>query len=142
MRMQSWENAGVRVLDDTYNANADSMIAALQTLVDIPCTGRRIAVLGDMAELGESGAEAHREIGRAAANVGVGQLIAVGRSAAEMAKAARDAGLLRVFEMPDVESAAAAVKRFFKPGDVVLLKASRATRLDRVADVLRGANGK
>jgi len=65
MRLQLWERNGVRVLDDAYNANADSMLAALQTLHDLPVEGRRIAVLGDMAELGEHTQTAHREVGRA-----------------------------------------------------------------------------
>lgn len=137
MRMQLWEANGVRVLDDAYNANADSMITALKALMDLPGHGRRIAVLGDMAELGPSSASAHEEVGRTAARLGVGQLIAVGAMASAMAGAARAAGLTRVFEFSEVESARAAIKRFFKPGDLVLLKASRATRLERVANVLR-----
>jgi UDP-N-acetylmuramoyl-tripeptide--D-alanyl-D-alanine ligase len=142
MRMHLWEAHGVQVLDDAYNANADSVAAALQALVEIPCSGRRIAVLGDMAELGIHSVPAHEEIGRRAAELGVGQLISVGKMAGVMANAARQAGLTRVFEFGDVESAAEAVKRFFKPGDLVLLKASRATQLERVGDVLRGTNGK
>lgn len=137
MRMQLWEANGVRVLDDAYNANTDSMITALKALMDLPGQGRRIAVLGDMAELGPHSASAHEEVGRIAAEMGVGQLIAVGAMASVMARAARAAGLLRVFEFAEVESARAAIKRFFKPGDLVLLKASRATRLERVANVLR-----
>ena len=140
MRMQLWEANGVRVLDDAYNANADSMLAALRTLVELPWPGRRIAVLGDMAELGEHSLSAHGEVGRAAAELGVGQLIAVGRMASVMGAAARAAGLMRVFEFSDVDAAAQAIQRFFKPGDLVLLKASRATRLERVADVLRQAD--
>ena len=137
MRMQLWEANGVRVLDDAYNANTDSMISALRALMELPGHGRRIAVLGDMAELGPHSATAHEEVGRVAAELGVGQLIAVGAMASAMAGAARAAGLLRVFEFAEVESARAAIKRFFKPGDLVLLKASRATRLERVANVLR-----
>ena len=137
MRMQLWEANGVRVLDDAYNANTDSMIIALKALMELPGHGRRIAVLGDMAELGPYSASAHEEVGRIAAELGVGQLIAVGVMASVMARAARAAGLLRVFEFAEVESARAAIKRFFKPGDLVLLKASRATRLERVANVLR-----
>ncbi len=137
MRMQLWEANGVRVLDDAYNANTDSMISALKALMELPGHGRRIAVLGDMAELGPHSATAHEEVGRVAAELGVGQLIAVGAMASAMAGAARAAGLLRVFEFAEVESARAAIKRFFKPGDLVLLKASRATRLERVANVLR-----
>jgi len=137
MRMQLWESNGIRVLDDAYNANADSMLAALQTLQDLPCKGRRVAVLGDMAELGAHSEAAHLEVGRRAAEAGVGQLFAIGKMAAITAKGARDAGLNRVFEFADPESAASAVKSFLKPGDVVLLKASRAARLERVAEVLR-----
>ena len=141
MRMQLWEANGVRVLDDAYNANADSMLAALQTLQDIPCKGRRVAVLGDMAELGSHSEAAHLEVGRRAAESGVGQLFAVGQMAAVMAKAAREAGLNRVFEFLDAESAAAAVKSFVKAGDVVLLKASRTTHLERIGELLRPADG-
>ncbi|HEY1490159.1 MAG TPA: UDP-N-acetylmuramoyl-tripeptide--D-alanyl-D-alanine ligase, partial [Verrucomicrobiae bacterium] len=137
MRMQLWESNGVRVLDDAYNANADSMLAALQTLQDMPCKGRRVAVLGDMAELGSHSEVAHTEVGRRAAEAGVGQLFAIGKMAPVMAKAARDAGLNRVFEFLDADAAASAVKSFVKPGDVVLLKASRVARLERVAETLR-----
>jgi len=137
MRLELWEHGGVRVLDDAYNANADSVVAALQTLQDLPCKGRRVAVLGDMAELGAHSEAAHEEIGRRAAELGVGQLFAVGKMAPIMARGARGAGLNRVFEFADVETAAAAVKSFVKSGDVVLLKASRTTRLERIGEMLR-----
>ena len=94
-------------------------------------------MLGDMAELGAHSESAHDEVGRRTAELGVGQLFAIGKMAPVMARAARDAGLNRVFEFADVETAAAAVKSFVKTGDVVLLKASRATRLERIADLLR-----
>ena len=137
MRLELWEQSGVRVLDDAYNANADSVVAALQTLLELPCKGRRVAVLGDMAELGAHSEAAHEEIGRRAAELGVGQLFAVGKMAPIVGRAARCAGLNRVFEFADVDTAAAAVKSFVKRGDVVLLKASRATRLERIGEVLR-----
>ena len=137
MRLELWEHDGVRVLDDAYNANADSVGAALQTLQELPCKGRRVAVLGDMAELGTHSEAAHEEIGRRAAELGVGQLFAVGKMAPAMARGARGADLNRVFEFADVDTAAAAVKSFVKSGDVVLLKASRATRLERIGQVLR-----
>ena len=116
MRLQFWEANGVRVLDDAYNANADSMIAALETLCDLPLQGRRVAVLGDMAELGAHSEAAHAEVGRRAAELGIGQLFAVGKMAPVMAKAARDAGLNRVIEFADVEAAVKAVKEFFESG--------------------------
>jgi UDP-N-acetylmuramoyl-tripeptide--D-alanyl-D-alanine ligase len=137
MRLQIWEANGVRVLDDSYNANADSMLAALQTLHDLPCSGRRVAVLGDMAELGPHTAEAHREIGRRSVELGVNRLVAVGRFARETAQAAEVAGLKDVSEFADVASAAGAVKKIVKPGDVVLLKASRATRLEKIGEALK-----
>jgi len=137
MRLELWEHNGVRVLDDAYNANADSVVAALLTLRELPCKGRRVAVLGDMVELGAQSEAAHDEIGRRAAELGVGQLFAVGKMSPVVARAARGAGLNRVFEFVDVDTAAAAVKSFVKSGDVVLLKASRAIRLERIGEVLR-----
>lgn len=139
MRLEVYERNGVRVLDDAYNANADSVIAALRTLTELPCKGRTVAVLGDMAELGRHTESAHREVGRLAAELGVGQLFAVGKMAPVTAKAAREAGLSRVMEFGDVDTAAGAVKNFVRPGDLLLLKASRVARLERIADVLRGA---
>jgi len=138
MRLQLWETNGVQVLDDSYNANADSMNAAIQTLYDFPCAGRRIAVLGDMAELGEFGPDAHAEIGRRAAQLGVDHLFAVGRMAPVVAGAARGAGLAGATEFGDIETAGLAVKEFVRSGDVILLKASRATRLERIGIILRG----
>jgi len=139
MRLQFWEAGGVRVLDDTYNANADSVLAALETLCDLPLQGRRVAVLGDMNELGAHSEAAHAEVGRRAAELGIGQLFAVGKMAPVTARAARDAGLARVIEFADVEAAVNAVRSFLKTGDVVLLKASRAVRLERIAETLRAA---
>ena len=141
MRLQLWDLKGVCVLDDAYNANADSMIAALRTLQELPCKGRRVAVLGDMAELGAYSQAAHEEAGRLAAEYGVEQLFAVGKMAAVIAEGARKAGLRRVLEFADVEPTAAAVKSFIKSGDALLLKASRATRLERVTEILRAVEG-
>jgi UDP-N-acetylmuramoyl-tripeptide--D-alanyl-D-alanine ligase len=139
MRLQLWEAGGVRVLDDSYNANADSMLAALQTLKELPCAGRRIAVLGDMAELGAQSAAAHAEVGRWAAQAGLERLYTVGTSARLLAASAFQAGLRQVCGLDDVALAAGAVMNFIRPGDVILLKASRATGLDRVGTALREA---
>lgn len=138
-RLQSWETRGVRVLDDSYNANADSMLAALQTLRDMPCAGRRVAVLGDMAELGPHSLAAHEEIGRRAAQLDVHTLFAVGKMAARLAGAARAAGMSHVFEFVEAAAAAEAVRSYVAVGDAVLIKASRVTRLERVAESLRPA---
>jgi UDP-N-acetylmuramoyl-tripeptide--D-alanyl-D-alanine ligase len=137
MRLQLSLAGGVRLLDDTYNANADSMLAALETLRALPCPGRRVAVLGDMAELGASSGPAHAEAGRRAAELGLDQLFAVGTRAAEMAASARGGGLRNAVEFSDAEEAARAVNGFVQPGDVVLVKASRAMRLERITETLR-----
>jgi UDP-N-acetylmuramoyl-tripeptide--D-alanyl-D-alanine ligase len=142
MRMQVWTVNGVRVLDDAYNANADSVLAALETLKEFPCQGRRVAVLGEMAELGPHSAEAHAEVGRRAAETGVDQLFAVGKMAGVMGAAARAAGLMHVTELGEAETGATAVKHFVRSGDVVLIKASRASRLERVGEALRGERKK
>jgi UDP-N-acetylmuramoyl-tripeptide--D-alanyl-D-alanine ligase len=142
MRMQLWTTSGVQVLDDCYNANADSMLVALATLRELPCRGRRVAVLGDMAEQGPHSPAAHHEVGRRAAESGVGQLFAVGKMAPLVASAARDAGLTRVLEFADVETAASAVKQFVREGDLVLLKASRSSRLERIGEALRAGEKK
>lgn len=137
MRLQPMNWNGICVLNDAYNANADSMLAALETLQEIPCAGRRVAVLGDMAELGAQSAMAHEEVGRKTAESGVHQLFAVGKMAAVLAGAARGAGMLGVGEFSDVAKTADALKLFLKAGDVVLLKASRAMRLERLVELLQ-----
>jgi len=139
MRMQFWEARGVRVLDDAYNANADSMLAALQTLADLPCSGKRVAVLGDMAELGEHTAGAHEEIGRRAGELGIDRVIAVGQFARHTADAASQAGVRDASIFQNVLAAAAELPRIVEAGDLVLLKASRATGLERVGDALKKA---
>lgn len=141
MRMQLWQAAGVRVLDDSYNANADSMLAALQTLHDLPCSGRRVAVLGDMAELGEHAAAAHREVGRRVGELGVQQLVAVGKFAFQLTVAAKAAGTLNVLEFPDVSSLARVVGSLAQTGDLILLKASRSVGMERVGEALRKGLG-
>ena len=140
MRLQMYEASGVNVLDDAYNANVDSMLAALLVLQELPCKGRRVAVLGDMAELGAHSEAAHAEIGRRAAELGVEQLIAVGKMAGTMAQAARGAGLSRVIELADAEAAVTSIKSFLKAGDTVLLKASRSSRLERIANALKAGD--
>jgi UDP-N-acetylmuramoyl-tripeptide--D-alanyl-D-alanine ligase len=127
----------VHPLDDSYNANADSMRAALDTLRDFPCSGRRAAVLGDMAELGSHSVEAHSEIGQYAATAGVERLFVVGNMAPVVAGAARQAGLAEVDEFRDVANVVNAVREYLCPGDVLLLKASRKSGLERIANRLR-----
>lgn len=141
MRLQLRHIDDFTVLDDAYNANADSMGAALETLRQFPCRGRRIAVLGDMAELGAASLPAHEEIGRKAAVGNIDFLFAVGNSSQAMAAAARNAGLRDVLELRDPDRAGPAVTEIVRPGDVVLVKASRAAKLERVVEFLSSRFG-
>ena len=136
-RLQLWDFAGLRVLDDCYNANADSMRAALETLRVLACAGRRIAVLGDMAEQGRHSAALHEEVAQYAVSTGIQHLFAVGEWAAVSGQAARAAGLDSVREFRDPETAADALLAFAREGDLVLVKASRAMRLEVVVEALR-----
>ena len=135
MRLELWEANGIQVLDDSYNANADSMLAALDTLSELPTCGRRIAVLGDMAELGKHTEAAHTEVGRRVAQLGIDLLVAIGKYAGVTTKAA---GAGKQFR--DVESACAGIPELVQPGDLVLLKASRAMRIERVGEFLKNAS--
>lgn len=137
MRMEASMVSGVTVINDAYNANADSTAAALETLAEIDCDGRRVAVFGDMAELGAQSEAAHAEAGARAANSGVDALFVVGEFAHFTADAAREAGLSEIYKFEDVSALAAALKAELTPGDVVLIKASRASRLERVEQALR-----
>jgi UDP-N-acetylmuramoyl-tripeptide--D-alanyl-D-alanine ligase len=141
MRLQMSNPGGIRVLDDSYNANADSMLAALQTLREFPCAGRRVAVLGDMAEQGDCARAAHFEVGWRAASSRLDQLFAVGRQSCAIAAAARSRGFNSIVEIDEVDQAAQAVKEFARPGDVVLVKASRSMRLERITELLRESGG-
>jgi UDP-N-acetylmuramoyl-tripeptide--D-alanyl-D-alanine ligase len=135
-RMEVRVMDGVCVLDDAYNANVDSVLAALRTLGEIPCAGRRIAVLGEMAETGVHARSLHAEVGRMAASLAVDLLFAVGPMALVIGEAARQAGLGAVQELDDAEAAAELLARTARPGDVILVKASRRARLERVSDTL------
>jgi UDP-N-acetylmuramoyl-tripeptide--D-alanyl-D-alanine ligase len=127
---------GWRVLDDSYNAAPDSMIAALDLLASLP--GRRVAVLGEMLELGEGAAAAHRQVGGHAART-ADLLIAIGAPASDYAAAARAAGLEgdAVFEVADRDRALALLVTVLRPGDVVLVKASRGIELDLLVEGLQ-----
>ena len=127
-----------RVLDDTYNAAPDSMVAALELLASLP--GRRLAVLGEMLELGETALEAHVSVGaRAAACADV--LLCVGEGAAAYAEGARDAGMnpAAIHRPPDQEVAFGLLLHILRPGDVVLLKGSRGVALDLLVGRLKDA---
>lgn len=141
-RMAAAEAAsGAQLIDDTYNASPVSVAAALEFLRETPVADgrRRIAVLGDMLELGPDEERLHREIGERAA-VAADGLVAVGERGRWIAEAARAAGAAKVSHAADAEEAAVVLERDHAPGvgDLVLLKASRGIGLDRTVDLLRG----
>ena len=125
------------LLDDSYNANAESTLAALQTLRDLPFGAKKIAALGDMAELGPETEQCHLEVGRAAALLKVDYLIAIGRHARLMATGAREAGLSEVEVFDDPLSAAQKIRSLLGPEDVLLIKASRSSRLEQITQYLQ-----
>lgn len=133
-RLQIKRIRGVQFIDDSYNANPDSMKAALRTLVELDSEGKRIAVLGEMRELGAESASGHREVGEAAADFAIDHLIAVGEAAAPIADAARDAGLQNAATARSTSQAAEMLHDIAAPGDLVLIKGSRAARTELVLE--------
>lgn len=127
---------GVVLLDDSYNANPDSVAAALRALAAMPAR-RRIAVLGDMLELGGSAVDEHRAAGRLAAELGTDVVLASGGYGGEVAAAAQAAGS-RGIAAADIEEAAARLDELLQEGDVVLLKGSNGSGVWRLADRLAG----
>jgi len=131
---------GVTVVNDAYNANPESMVAALDALVALGRgSGARPprptwAVLGEMRELGDAAGAAHEQVGRVAAQRGVTNVVVVGAAASGVATGASEAGGGTVVTaVPDVDAAVSLLRERLVPGDVVLVKASRAAGLERVA---------
>ncbi|MDZ4064052.1 MAG: UDP-N-acetylmuramoyl-tripeptide--D-alanyl-D-alanine ligase, partial [Coriobacteriia bacterium] len=139
MRMQVFESAtGIHVINDAYNANPTSMRAAVETLAGMSAAGRRIAVLGDMAELGSLSELAHFHIGEEIARSGIDILVTVGELGARFADGARAAGMDTEAIRPcaTVEEASEVLDDLLSPGDVVLVKASRVMGLERVVEAI------
>lgn len=139
-RMNVRHGRGLTVLDDTYNANPESVIAALDTLQTLaaPAHRRPVAILGDMRELGALARERHEAIGRAAA-ARVALLFAYGPESEATARAAREAGLERVVHDTNFDALCARALNEVRPSDVVLVKGSRGMRTERFVSALLGA---
>jgi UDP-N-acetylmuramoyl-tripeptide--D-alanyl-D-alanine ligase len=139
MRLQ-WQSAGtVRVLNDAYNANPHSMRAALDTAAALHADGRRVAVLGDMKELGQASERYHKEIGQAvAAAKAFDLLVCVGQQASLIADTAIASGVPAeaVSRFEDAVTASLAVPALLRDGDLVLLKGSRSMRLEEIAKAI------
>ena len=135
MRGQRLERHGVVVWNDCYNSNPEAAQSMIDVLRDTPAA-RRIAVLGEMLELGHAAEELHRRVGRYAAEQGVDLLIGVRGGAHAMVEAAREAGLgpgaARFFEDP--AEAGDYARHAARPGDAALFKGSRGVRMERALE--------
>jgi UDP-N-acetylmuramoyl-tripeptide--D-alanyl-D-alanine ligase len=131
---------GITVVNDAYNANPEALQAALSALAAMARGRRAFAVLGHMTELGAQAGELHEQAGRQAARAGLAGLIVVGEEAAPMLAGAKADPSWRgeLLQVPDAAAAVTEVERLARPGDVVLVKASRAANLQRVALALTG----
>jgi UDP-N-acetylmuramoyl-tripeptide--D-alanyl-D-alanine ligase len=138
MRMQEEIIDGVRVLNDTYNANPASMAAAISALAAIK-GGRKFAILGEMLELGSTASRSHFDTGRLAGASGVYMLVLVGEHAPDAAQGAIEAGMPEenIFIAPGPEKAASIAAEFLKPGDVALVKGSRGSRMELAVERLK-----
>lgn len=133
-RLQIKEVNGVQFLDDSYNANPDSMKAALRTLVELHADGKKIAVLGEMRELGSETEHGHQEVGQEAAALEIDQLIGIGEMGALIVDAAKKAGLEKSNTVESTADAAELLIDIAEPGDLVLIKGSRLARTEDVIE--------
>ena len=130
---------GATIYDDTYNSNPYALGRALTLLDQADVTGRRIAVIGDMLELGDKELDYHRDAGRAIPK-SVDTVIGVGKRSRALLDGAREAGFGNgnLHHFDDAQSAAGFLATFIRPGDLVLIKASRGIGLDRIVNLLTG----
>ena len=120
------------VINDAYNANPDSMVAALKAATQLTVKGRRVAALGRMGELGKESAAAHRRVGKAVAAFEFDYLVTVGDEARLIADAASSGGLKSVDRADTHEQAIEALLDYLEPGDLLLVKGSLSSAMDRV----------
>jgi UDP-N-acetylmuramoyl-tripeptide--D-alanyl-D-alanine ligase len=139
MRSQLLELKEFWVLNDAYNANPASMRSALETLSGLGPSGQKIAVLGDMLELGGPGEVAHREVGREVARAGIRYLITMGPLAEQIAEGALSAGMdeSRIIRCQGPEDAGQAILRVARSGDYILIKGSRKMKMERILEFIK-----
>ncbi len=123
------------IINDAYNASPLSMSAAIRTMKEI-AKGRRVAVLGDMLELGDVAKEAHRRVGEELAKSGAAVLVTRGSLGEEIAAGAEAAGMTEVYRAASHEEAAAKLKEILHPGDTVLFKGSHGMQMDKIIELL------
>ncbi len=126
------------IIDDTYNASPDSMKASINVLCDMPCKGRRFAVLGDMLELGENSEAYHRDIGRYLLSKDVDEVYVIGELAAYIKDEMKQSGSenTKVYAFSDNEEAAMSLVALLQPDDILLVKASNGMHLGEIVNIL------
>jgi UDP-N-acetylmuramoyl-tripeptide--D-alanyl-D-alanine ligase len=129
---------GGLLLDDSYNSNPLSASAALDVLTILPGQGRRVAVLGDMLELGEKSAKMHEDLGAKAAGVAE-LLLGIGKFSADIRRGAETAGMTpgHMVELADAAAAIEYLQKQQRPGDKILIKGSRGVHLEQLAEALK-----
>ena len=126
----------IKVLNDSYNASFDSMKAGLQVINKMTAS-RKIAVLGDMLELGKYSIELHRKVGDEVIKNNIDILITVGNLSKEIAKRTKELGMNNIFEFQDIENASQFIKENMKNGDLILLKASNSMNFSKILDNIK-----
>jgi len=136
-------DAGFTVVNDAYNANPESMRAALKALAAMAAGRRTWAVLGEMRELGDASVDEHDAIGRLAVRLDISRLVCVGEGTRVMHLGASNEGSWgeESIHVPDIDAAIALLREQVRPDDVVLVKASRSIGLERVAEALLESTG-
>ena len=133
----SWKNTQIArytVIDDTYNANPTSMKASLDVLKQ--CSGRRVAILGDMRELGEAAPQMHEDIGRYAVSLGIERILCVGKESERMYLGAQEEKPGAATYFATQEDLLAQLQELIRDGDVILVKASRGMYLEQTVERL------
>jgi len=142
-RGATYDVGGVVFVDETYNANPASLKAAVDAFMEMPGTGRRWLVLGDMLELGGMSGELHREAGVHCGRAKSDGILTLGTESAELSRAAAEQRRSpeRITHFLDAEPLAAHLATLLRPGDLVLVKGSRAMRMERIIDAVEAARG-
>jgi len=138
MRMDVKKIGDVRIINDSYNSNPSSMKQAIESLKDITTKGRKILVAGDMLELGNLSGRFHHLVGRQAAESGIDMIVAVGKLSEHVANGAQEAGMsgkkIKLCNL--TKEASEIVKNLIKKGDTILVKGSRAMKMEEIVQVL------
>jgi UDP-N-acetylmuramoyl-tripeptide--D-alanyl-D-alanine ligase len=143
MRSQLVDLKGFHILNDAYNANPASMKSAIETLARLGVQGQKIAILGDMLELGNGSQAAHQEVGRVVAKAGIDYLFTMGIQAEEIANGALLANMdeSKVFRSQDPRGVGEKLFKLARPGDYILVKGSRKMKMERILELISTSAG-